>query len=137
MPGNFRLRQGYKALLAQYFNPRQTCLVCRDAWDFNVTQQEFSCNLLYRVTVFAKVQQFGGERSELANFCGLRWDPADCELHRVAGHVMQGASLPEPPNNLLIVGRKLDDLYARQQPQTAVRKKQLFRFIGIASRGLL
>ena len=38
---------------------------------------------------------------------------------------MQGASLPEPAENLLIVSRKLNDLYSRKQPQTTVRGKQV------------
>src|SRR4029077_8835007 len=108
------LRQSDEALLAQYLDSRQTNLVCRHARDFNVTQKEFSCNLLNRETVFTKVQQFGGERSELANLRFPGRDPADCELHRVAGHVMQGASLPQTADNILIVGRKLDDLYSRK-----------------------
>ena len=86
--------QGDETLLAQYLNPRQTYLVHRDAWNFDVTQQEFSCNLLNRETVFTKVQQFGGERSELANLGWPARSPADGELHRLFRNVMQRASLP-------------------------------------------
>jgi len=63
----FCLCQGKQPLLAQNLNPRQTYLIHRDAWDFNVTQQEFSCNLLDRVTVHTKVQQFCGEWGELTD----------------------------------------------------------------------
>ena len=122
----FWLRQGNEALLAQHLDPRQACLLCGDARNFYITQQEFSRNLLYRPAVDTKVQQFGGERSELANFRRARRSSANGELHRPAGYVMQRASLPQPPDNLLIISRKLDDIDSRTQLETAVRGKQLF-----------
>ena len=56
---NGLLRQGDEALLAQDLDPRQAGFVCWNARDFNITQQEFSGNLLHRQAVRAKVQQFG------------------------------------------------------------------------------
>ncbi|PYX91494.1 MAG: hypothetical protein DMG67_09930, partial [Acidobacteria bacterium] len=43
---------------------------------------------------------------------------------------MQRASLPEPPHNLLIIGRNLDDVYSGKQPGTAIRRTQLFIVMG-------
>ena len=100
----FCLCQSKQPLLAQDLNPRQTYFVHRDARDFNVTQQEFSCNLLDRVTVHTKVQQFGGERSELANFrwagsesCGWQASPAFQECHAAALSDGAGAQSPDNP----------------------------------------
>src|SRR4029077_4845005 len=42
---------------------------------------------------------------------------------------MQRASLAEPPDNLFIISRKIDDIYSRTQLGTAVRRKQLVNVI--------
>src|SRR5215831_2677194 len=55
----FCLRQGQETLLAQYLKTCQTNFVHRDARDFDITQQEFSCDLLNGQAVFTKIQQFG------------------------------------------------------------------------------
>ena len=53
------LGQRDKALLAQYLDSRQTCFAYGDSRDFNITQHEFSCDLLDRQAIFTKAQQFG------------------------------------------------------------------------------
>src|SRR5260370_40455045 len=55
---------------------------------------------------------------------------ANCEFHLPDGYVMQRASLPEPPNNLLIISRNLDDVYSRKQLGTARRRNQIFNVVG-------
>ena len=47
------LRQGQETLLAQYLETCQAYFVYRDARDFDITQQEFSCDLPDRQAVFA------------------------------------------------------------------------------------
>ena len=117
--------QGDEALLAQHLDSRQTCFAYGNSRDFDIAQQEFACNLLDRESVCTKVQQLSGKRSELANFRRPRWYAANCQFHLLARYVMQGPSLPEPPENLMIVSRKLNDLYSRKQAQAAVRGKQV------------
>ncbi len=56
---NDQLRKSNKPLLAQDLNPRQAGFVCWNTRDFNITQHEFSGNLLRRQAVRAKVQQLG------------------------------------------------------------------------------
>jgi hypothetical protein len=55
----FWLRQGYQALLAQYFDTCHACLVCGDAWNFYLALQEFCCDLFYCQAAFAEREQFG------------------------------------------------------------------------------
>ena len=50
---------------------------------------------------------------------------------------MQRPFLTEPAHDLLIIRRKLYDLYVWKQSQTALGRKQIFRSFGIASRDLL
>src|SRR5213076_2031855 len=103
-----------------------TYLVSRNARDFYLILPEFCCNLFYCQAAFTKVQQFGRERTELANFRRPRRSSANYEFHLPDGYVMQRASLLEPPNNLLIISRNLDNLYSRKQLGTADGRDQIF-----------
>jgi hypothetical protein len=91
----------------------------RERRELYLTLQEFCCDLFYCQAAFTNAKQLDRERAELAHFRRPRGCPADCQLHRLVGYVMQRASLPESPNNLPIISRDLDDIDSWRHAETA------------------
>src|SRR6185437_2968381 len=98
---NLALRKGYEALLTQDLKTRQTELVGGNASYLNAAQNELPPHLLYGQSFCTKIKQFGRKQRELTNFRLALPRPANGKLYRLLRDIMQRASLPQSPDNLL------------------------------------